>query len=33
VSTAKRDETRQKRLAQTIAALKHGRRWIERKLS
>jgi hypothetical protein len=33
VSSAKRHETREKRLAQTLTALERGRRWIERKLS
>ncbi len=31
VSTAKRDETREKRLAQTLAALATGRKWAQRK--
>ena len=32
VSTAKRDETRARRLAETLAALALGRKWIERKM-
>jgi hypothetical protein len=32
VSTAKRDETRERRLAEALAALAHGRKWIERKM-
>lgn len=32
LSTAKRDETRERRLSETLAALAHGRKWIERKL-
>ena len=31
VSTAKREETREKRLAQTLAALASGRKWAQRK--
>jgi uncharacterized protein YdeI (YjbR/CyaY-like superfamily) len=31
VSTAKRPETRERRLKQTLAALTNGRKWIERK--
>jgi len=31
VTTAKRDETRTRRLAETLAALEHGRKWIDRK--
>ncbi len=31
LSTAKRDETRARRLRETLAALAHGRKWIERK--
>lgn len=31
VSSAKREETRQKRLAETLAALERGRKWIDRK--
>ena len=31
VSTAKREETREKRLAQTLAALAAGRKWAQRK--
>lgn len=31
VSTAKREETRRKRLAETMAALERGRKWIDRK--
>jgi hypothetical protein len=31
LSTAKRAETRNKRLEQTLAALRHGRRWVDRK--
>lgn len=33
VSTAKRPETRERRLQETLAALKHGRKWAQRKLS
>ncbi len=32
VSTAKRDETRERRLTQTLAALAHGRKWIAHKM-
>jgi hypothetical protein len=32
VSTAKRDETRARRLAETLAALALGRKWIDRKM-
>ncbi len=32
VSTAKRDETRDRRVAETLAALAAGRKWIHRKL-
>ncbi len=31
LSTAKRDETRERRMAETLAALAHGRKWFERK--
>jgi hypothetical protein len=31
LSTAKREETRDRRLAEALAALVHGRKWIERK--
>lgn len=31
VSTAKREETRRRRIAETLAALEHGRKWIDRK--
>lgn len=33
VSTAKREETREQRLAQTLAALAGGRKWAERKIT
>ena len=32
LSTAKRDETRDRRLAEALAALAHGRKWIARKM-
>ena len=32
LSTAKRDETRERRVAETLAALAHGRKWFERKM-
>ncbi len=32
LSTAKREETRDRRLAEALAALAHGRKWIERKM-
>ena len=32
LSTAKRDETRERRVKETLAALAHGRKWIERKM-
>lgn len=32
VATAKRDETRARRMTETLAALAHGRKWIERKI-
>ena len=32
LTTAKRDETRERRLRGTLAALAHGRKWIERKM-
>ena len=32
LSTAKREETRDRRLSETLAALAHGRKWIERKM-
>jgi hypothetical protein len=32
LSTAKRDETRERRLREALAALAHGRKWIERKM-
>lgn len=32
LSTAKRDETRERRLRGTLTALAHGRKWIERKM-
>ena len=31
LTTAKRDETRARRLAETLAALAHGRKWIDRR--
>ena len=31
LSTAKREETRERRLSETLAALTHGRKWFERK--
>jgi hypothetical protein len=31
VTSAKREETRQGRLAETIAALEQGRKWIDQK--
>ncbi len=31
LSTAKREETRERRLSATLAALAHGRKWIDRK--
>jgi len=33
LTMAKRPETREKRLAQTLAALKAGRKWAQRKMS
>jgi uncharacterized protein YdeI (YjbR/CyaY-like superfamily) len=33
LSSAEREETRRRRLKQTLAALKHGRKWIDRKIT